>query len=174
MTFGALDSISFPTTRSCQSQRPACPQMTAFFRPSTRWELPCQEQTAVGVVVPATSEEIPRWKPEGKFPLFPLWNGGCAVFLQGFPLFWILVGENSPWPALIPGSIQGQDVEVNHTYKHDSVHLDEHRSRWNKRKESSMFPATSCVSADARGVRVTEGTSNRNLRHLLSSRGQWI
>lgn len=134
VTFGALDSISFPTTRSCQSQRPACPQMAAFFRPSTRWELPCQEQTAVGVVEPATSEEIPRWKPEGKFPLFPLWNGGCAVFLQGFPLFWILVGENSPWPALIPGSIQGQDVEVNHTYKHDSVHLDEHRSRWNKRK----------------------------------------
>lgn len=100
-----------------------------FIQPLTRELRPRQKQTAVSVVVAATSEEIPRWKPKGKFPLFPLWNEGCAVFLQGFPLFWRLVGENSPWPALIPGSIQGQDVEVNHTYKHDSVHLDEYRSR---------------------------------------------
>lgn len=31
-----------------------------------------KKERAAGVAVPATSEEIPRWKPEGKFPLFPL------------------------------------------------------------------------------------------------------
>lgn len=144
MTLGASDSVRFLPSCSRQGQRPPCPQMTALFHSSTRWELPCQEESAAGVVVPATSEEIPHWKPEGKFPLFPFWNGGCAVFLQGFPLFWILVGENSPWPALIPGSIQGQDVEVNHTYKHGSVHLDEHRSRWNKRSRACFLPQVVC------------------------------
>lgn len=93
----------------------------------------------------ATTEEIPLRKPKGKFPLFPLWNGGCAVFLQGFPLFWIVGGENSVWPSLILGSIQGQDVEVNHTYKHDSVHLDEHRSRWNKRSRACFLPQVVCL-----------------------------